>query len=101
MVQSTVGGDALNAFTPGVTNGKGTNNIGLLISEWGKVTDVQTGYFTISDGSGPDLKVSLPSGVTVTGLAISKYVLVTGISSVDNGNHLLKARNQADVVIVN
>lgn len=41
-------------YTRGVQNGKGVNNIGLLIKTWGKVTycDPNGKYFYIDDGAG-------------------------------------------------
>ena len=32
----SIGGGALNAYTPGVKNGVGLNNIGLLVRMWGQ-----------------------------------------------------------------
>ncbi|MCE5322015.1 hypothetical protein LLG46_01730 [bacterium] len=49
-----IGGSALNEYTPGVENGAGANNIGLLIKTWGAVTWVDTSneFFYINDGTG-------------------------------------------------
>lgn len=94
MACSAVGGCALNQYTPGVTNGVGPNNIGLLVRVWGRITavDSSTGnkFFYIDDGSGledgtfPDRK-----GLRVTWInlwnapnpQVGKYALVTGIVS--------------------
>ena len=47
-----LGGSTLNLYTPGVKNGIGLNNIGLLVQVWGRVTQLGSGYFYIDDGSG-------------------------------------------------
>ncbi len=72
-----VGGGAL---------GLGTNNVGLLIKVWGKVTATGEGCFYVSDGS--NLNDGL-SGLKVLGAVpvpegtdpVGQYVAVTGISS--------------------
>ena len=91
-----LGGGAFNAYTPGITGGKGMNTIGLLVIVWGKVTDVQTGYFILDDGSCP-LKVLSPFIPP-----INTDVRVTGICSVESSGgtvtRLLRARKRADVV---
>lgn len=95
-----IGGSALNEFTPGVANGKGLNNIGLLVRTSGKVTFIDTTnqFFYIDDGSScvdgtrrPDnsvvkgIRVSyggLASGVpAITPYAVDSRVVVTGIVS--------------------
>jgi len=90
---SAIGGAALNQYTPGIENGNGPNNIGLLIRTWGKVTKLDTinKYFYIDDGSNRldesgfvGIRVSyndLPQDVTFNPPAEQQYVLVTGISS--------------------
>lgn len=90
---SAVGGGALNQYTPGVENGVGVNNIGLLMKTWGKVTYVDPAgkYFYINDGSNRDdgsshigLRVdcdNLAPGNTITPPSLDTYVMVTGISS--------------------
>jgi len=91
-----LGGGAFNAYTPGITGGKGINTIGLLVIVWGKVTDVQTGYFILDDGS-CTLKVLSPYIPP-----INTDVRVTGISTVESSGgtvtRLLRARKRADVV---
>ncbi|MCX6375158.1 MAG: hypothetical protein NTU88_03815 [Armatimonadetes bacterium] len=98
-----LGGELLNARTPGVTDGIGVNNIGLLVTTWGKVKEIEPGenptWFKIDDGSGIVLKVSVPSTVTIN--LSWQYVFVTGISSVEvNGgivSRLLRVRMQTDI----
>ena len=100
MINKALGGGALNSYTPGITGGVGTNNIGLLVRTWGKVLESGTGYFIISDGSTTGLKVTVPTDVSPSGT--NQYAIVTGISSVEsNGGvvtRLLRARKQADIV---
>ena len=76
-------GELLNAYTPGVTKGFGLSNIGLLMTTWGKVTEVGAGYFIIKDGAPKKLtmKVSYPSDVTPPG--VGTFVKVTGINTVE------------------
>ena len=90
---SSIGGAALNEYTPGVEKGSGPNNIGLLIRTWGKVTKLDTAnkFFYIDDGSNRidesgyiGIRVSydnLAEGVTINPPAEQQYVLITGISS--------------------
>ena len=91
-----VGGAALNSYTPGVVNGVGVNNIGLLVRVCGKVVsrDEAGGSFQIDDGSGP-IKVygvvSQPTG--------QPYVVVTGVVSRDaSGIAAVRPRYQTDIL---
>ncbi|MDO8588392.1 MAG: PKD domain-containing protein [Armatimonadota bacterium] len=89
---ASLGGANLNGYTPGVVGGLGPNNVGLLVTAYGKVTQRQTTdpkYFYIDDGCG------LKDGTTTAGVenvgvrvladpsgyAEGSYVAVTGISS--------------------
>ena len=105
-----VGGSALGPLLPGVTQGKGVNNSGLLVRVTGRVLEVATdgSWFSISDGS----RALLPGGgyglrVWSQGLtppAAGKYVTVTGISAClrvgDVLYPLVYPRSQGDVVVV-
>lgn len=111
-----IGGGALNQYTPGVENGVGLNNIGLLIKTWGKVTAVDTvnQCFYIDDGSGlldgsgnVGVRVSyanLAPGNTITPPALDSFVSVTCISSTvvidDKIRPNLRPRRQADIEVV-
>jgi hypothetical protein len=113
---AAVGGAALNQYTPGVENGTGVNNIGLLIKTWGKVTfvDPANKYFYINDGSNRQdgsgqigLRIdcdNLAPGNTITPPAVNTYVMVTGISStivIDTKiQPNVRARRQADIQTV-
>ena len=100
------------AFTDAV----GLNNIGLLITTFGKVTYSTSGYFYLDDGS--KLKDnSTCTGVKVLGTvpppqptppgwtALGKYVIVTGISScfkaASPSTDLYRQIRATEVVIVN
>jgi hypothetical protein len=67
----------------GVKDCAGLNNIGLLVTVTGKVVDRDganpSTWFRISDGSGVNVKVILPTGALSP--ALNSYVSVTGISS--------------------
>lgn len=107
MVNSSVGGVALNPLTPGVTGGFGLNNIGLLVVAFGRVTEIeqapapaQSTWFKIDDGSGVYLKCLVPAGVVID--QGWQYVRVTGVSScemVGGGlQPLLRVRSLGDIV---
>jgi hypothetical protein len=111
-----IGGSAFSAYTLGVENGNGLNNIGLLIRTWGKVTYVDDidpvgEFFYIDDGSGlldgsgyVGIRVSctnlLPPN-EITPPVLGEYTAVTGISSTivisDLVRPLLRPRDQNDV----
>jgi hypothetical protein len=90
----------------GVKDGRGSNNIGLLVRTWGEVTayDAHNGWFYIDDGS------ALADGSSHTGVYVDAagltvptggYVAVTGISScrILGGSvvRVLKPRHQSDI----
>jgi len=90
---------------PGVEFGWGLNNIGLLVTVWGKVTAHVGETALINDGSGitdpsghPGIRV-LCSGLTKP--SVGSFVTVTGISVVTlDGSTVLRAvrpRRQADI----
>ena len=74
----------------GVEDGQGLNNIGLLVTVFGKVTFVGSDYFYIDDGYHAR-DFSIFNGVRVRSGTLSKpssgdYAFVTGISSIMNVN---------------
>jgi len=105
MVNRSLGGSASGSWNPGVTGGKGLNNIGLLVTAWGRVTYVGTDFFYIDDGaslSGKDavgVKVYCPGLTKPTG---EPYAVVTGICSVEVDGSvsrpLLRPRKQTDLL---
>ena len=116
MTNKMVGGGKFNDYTPGVADGKGLHNIGLLIQTSGKVvagsTNTTDKYFYINDGS--DLKdglgvvvglrvsyANLATGKSITPPADNTYVVITGISSTTDlsGRIIptLRPREQTDI----
>ena len=88
----------------------GLNNIGLLVSTWGKVTAVGTDWFYLDDGTGLDdggayrgVFVHCP---TVVRPGLKRYVRVTGISGceIQQGSpvprRVLRPRRQSDIEVV-
>ena len=100
-----LGGANLNLYTPGITGGLGANNIGLLVTTFGRVTFAGYGFFYLDDGS----KLDDGSGhrglrVSATGLTFPSegFVKVTGISSCEKNAQgkvvpLLRVRKQEDI----
>ena len=106
MVTKCLGGEALNAHTPGVLDGIGPNNVGLLVTIIGTVKDKQPGYIYVSDGSDvSDGTGNVGVRVDTTYLAdppeINKHVVITGISTVyETGTahvRMVRPRSDADV----
>lgn len=88
LVNHELGGDALNAYTPGVSGAVGANNLGLLITTTGRVTYSGSGYCYINDGSNivdgsGNLGVKVDTSALGSTPALDAYVVLTGISSVD------------------
>ena len=105
MVSRDVGGSATGA-TPGISDARGLNNIGLLARVWGRVTYIGSDYFLVWDGHmNPDssqytVKIRCPGLTKPT--STSQYAIVTGISSLEPGGSgtvpLIRVRKQADLV---
>ncbi|MHB9036997.1 MAG: hypothetical protein ACYC64_10030 [Armatimonadota bacterium] len=83
----------------GVVDGTGLNNIGLLVRTTGLASAGNASGFTLDDGSGVIVHVSLSgAGTTYDG----RYVTVMGVMSIDSGGvRVIKARIAADVQPVN
>lgn len=85
MSSRAIGGAALNQYTPGVAGGVGTNNIGLLIRTYGKVTYVDTANqcFYIDDG-GNRIDGTKRSGTSdpVIGVRVSYGGLASGVPAI-------------------
>ncbi len=113
MSNASLGGSSQNSFAASVKGGTGLNNIGLLVTIWGRVTAAAPTNFQVDDGSGaldptglPGVKVTLTGlfpGTTMTPPSVGSYVRVTGISSIEpaapDHRRLLRPRSQGDVVI--
>jgi hypothetical protein len=91
MSSASLGGADLNPYTPGVMGAMGPNNIGLLVTLMGTVTqrDPSGQYFYVDDGNGL-LDGTQTAGVDNVGIRVkaspafyaeSSYVALTGISS--------------------
>ena len=79
MSNALLGGSDLVPGQSGVTGGLGLNNIGLLVRTWGRVVSASADSFSISDGSGVEVRVAVPVGLAIP--SEGSYVAVTGISS--------------------
>jgi hypothetical protein len=103
-----LGGGSLNAYTPGVLDGVGANNLGLLLMAAGKVTYVGSGFCYIDDGSIQVQDGSGHAGVRVdtSGIAapgLNAYAVIKGISSTfqigSNYVRMLRATENVDYPI--
>ena len=106
MINRSVGG-ATTGYVPGVFNGTGLNNIGLLVKEWGAITFIGTDYFFIDDGSAlqgagghTGIKVYCPGLAKPTGG--NTRAIVTGICTIEMDGSTprprLRPRKQADLL---
>jgi len=113
LTNKTVGGQALNSYTPGITYGFGPYNIALLVQTTGKVLAVDTvsKIFFIDDGSAvpngdqQGVAVSYANATTtITPPSEGQNVIVTGLSAIRNyaGSRypLIRLRGQSDLVVV-
>lgn len=83
--RALIGGDA--GFQHGIPGDRNLNTIGLLVRVCGAVSvfddpDNPQGWFKIGGPAGPEVKVIVPSGVTIANMD-SGNVVVTGICSVE------------------
>lgn len=93
-----VAGADFNAVAKGATGKYGTNNVGLLIKTFGKVSSPGGGMFYVTDGSGAAIKVDASA---VGGLpVVNDYVSVTGICRLErvglNYVPVIKLRQSGD-----
>ena len=99
MVGRAIGGKAINAFTPGVTNGTGLYNIGMLVRTVGKVTTSGADFFFLDDGSG--LKDGENTGIKVLCGSVTPPTegtkTVTGVVDLQNGKPVLIIRGTGDI----
>jgi len=83
----------------GVTGGFGLNNIGLLVTVWGRVVSEQPSFFVLDDGSAVEVKVMWPDYAADP----EDYVIVTGISSCEKVGGVVKRvvrpRRLEDIVV--
>ncbi|MBP6963459.1 MAG: carboxypeptidase regulatory-like domain-containing protein [Armatimonadetes bacterium] len=88
-----LGGNSPSPENPGVTDGRGPLNVGLLVKTTGKVNYTNTGYFYIHDGSNrSDAPLDDGSGhygVRITSntvVNVGERLEVTGVSTTDTWN---------------
>ena len=84
-------GGASNGYIQGATNGKGLNNVGLLVRVVGTVKAKDTGCLFVDDGANVLDWIDGPRGVLVrvtdnTAFRIGSMVSVTGICTLDSSN---------------
>lgn len=93
---------ALKTGQMGITGASGLNNIGLLVTVWGKVTYSESGFFYIDDGSGikdgsGHTGIKVYGSVPTTGNPVDKWVKITGISSCEKlGANLIRIIRPCD-----
>lgn len=78
---SDLGGVAIGPYIGNPIGSLGPNTLGLLVSTWGRVTEIVGGSapgFMLDDGSGVGVKVIPAEGVTAP--AVGQFITVTGIS---------------------
>lgn len=88
----------------GVKRGVGLNNLGLLVRVCGSIKQIagngEDNWFLLDDGSGPQVKVSVPPYIAVD--STWNRVIATGISSCEMTNGevapVLRIRNAQDIV---
>ena len=112
MTVGCVGGGSLNEYTPGVTDGIGTHNTGLLVTTCGCVSRTGADSFHVDDGSvssWPPVEKEImvycgdrASGSSIVMPAQNDFVVVTGISARRmSGSDVLpciRPRTQSDIV---
>lgn len=100
-----LGGSSLGEHTPGVWQGAGLYNTGLLVKCFGRLKDWADYHFYIDDGSELQDGSGYPGiAIDATGMVmpIETYVVVTGISTVTSVNgktvRAVRPRAQEDIV---
>ncbi len=101
-------GGSTDPLRSGPSDGKGLNNVGLLVKTFGKITNVGATYIDIDDGSAvPGVAGQVGVRVTVSSphsFAKNSYVFATGISTLTpDGSNLrrsIRTRSNADVVVI-
>jgi hypothetical protein len=99
VTNKSLGGGSVPAG-PAVKNGKGLNNVGLLVTTWGYVSAISGPDMLITDGSGDNVRVNVAGLASLPGEG--DYVTVIGISSVttSGGDTLpyVLPRTRSDIV---
>ena len=84
------GGTDFNSYTPGATDGKGLNQIGLLVSIFGRITSVGEREILVQVGLSEEPVKIIASSLDLSGYAADDYVIVTGIASLEMDGSTLK-----------
>ena len=107
MLTGTLGGSAYNDLTPGIPGSLSLNNLGLLVTIVGTVTDAQTGYVYVDDGKTLDdgtthVGVRVDTSMLANPPAKDKHVVVTGICTLYNTGsayvRMVRPRDDTDAV---
>lgn len=108
--QTGMQGPVVDHYSKPRTMSMGANNIGLLVTTWGRVTAVGFDWFYLDDGTMLDDGTGHPGIYVANGLLerpnLGQYAFVTGISSceIPSGStvrrRVLRPRTDADIVIV-
>jgi len=85
-----LGGADFNAYTPGVTGGQGLNQIGLLVSIFGRITSVGEQEIQVKIGLSDEPIDVIASSLDLSGYSADDYVIVTGIASLEVDGSVLK-----------
>jgi len=112
MTNLALGGSSPGEDTSGITGSDYLYNIGMLVTIWGKVTEVGSGCFWMDDGSAITsdtghlgVRVATGSLAMPSGFGNDAYVTASGISSCTKlaGNVLVRtvlARTTSDVTVI-
>lgn len=96
-----LGGASIGNQVPGITGGRGLNNIGLLCTTWGKVSSTVSDGFYIEPRQAVSVKVFSGS---LTKPSVGQYIVITGISTVELASGAIRRgilpRVQADIKII-
>lgn len=96
-----LGGASAGNQVPGITGGRGLNNIGLLSTTWGKVTSIVSDGFYIEPRQAVSVKVFSGS---LTKPSVNRYVIITGISTVELSSGAIRRailpRTQTDINVI-
>jgi hypothetical protein len=115
MACRSLGGGRLSTYTPGVQNGVGLNNVGLLVGILGRAQSVDPAgeFFYVEDGShlsdgfSEGVRVALTDlapGQAITPPSEHEFVVVVGISSTtligSDAVRCVRPRDQEDITIL-
>jgi hypothetical protein len=85
MNAGSLGGVALNSYTPGVAESRGANNVGLLVRVAGRITSKFPTYFYIRDGAtrrSDKTNIDIRVEGSANGIGKGDFVVVTGVAGI-------------------